>query len=347
MRRPRLPAWAITFSSGMPGSSLLCSITALATLPSGRSEALCMARSVRLNCSSSQNTTTVAPSTSPRQPQPSQPATSAAAASVQPTTGFRAASCGTILSMQTWVINLDRAPERWARISARLQALGLPFTRLAAVDARAFTPAQAAALDVAAYRRRHGKEPVPGELGCYLSHVEAMRRFLDSGEAMALVLEDDVQPLGSLPAVLEGLAAHADRWDMVKLSAVHSGTPVPVLDLAPGHQLAVMLSRCTGSSAYALNRRAAEAYLKGLLPMSLPYDHVFDQGWRFGLKVRLVTPTPCHHDDQVATTIAAPAGSRKFHWTRRLPTYAWRLGNESRRVAYGLTQWAAETLGRR
>ena len=26
---------------------------------------------------------------------------------------------------------------------------------------------------------------------------------------------------------------------------------------------------------------------------SLPYDHVFDQGWRFGLKFRLVTPTPC------------------------------------------------------
>lgn len=244
------------------------------------------------------------------------------------------------------MINLDRAPDRWARISARLQDLGLPFTRLAAVDARAFTPAQAAALDVAAYRRKHGKEPVPGELGCYLSHVEAMRRFLASDAAMAVVLEDDVQPLDSLPAVLRGLAAHPGRWDMVKLSAVHSGTPMPVLELAPGHHLAVMLSRCTGSSAYALNRRAAQAYLEGLLPMTLPYDHVFDQGWRFGLKVRLVTPVPCHHDDQVATTIVAPSGSRKFHWTRRLPTYAYRLRNESRRLAYGLTQWAAERLGR-
>jgi hypothetical protein len=42
---------------------------------------------------------------------------------------------------------------------------------------------------------------------------------------------------------------------------------------------------------------------RGLLPMSLPYDHVFDQGWRFGLKVRLVTPTPCGHDEEIATTI--------------------------------------------
>ncbi|MBL8307069.1 MAG: hypothetical protein JNM33_10260, partial [Rubrivivax sp.] len=55
--------------------------------------------------------------------------------------------------LQTWVINLDRAPERLGRISAQLQGLQLPFTRLAAVDAKAFTPAQAALLDEAAYRR--------------------------------------------------------------------------------------------------------------------------------------------------------------------------------------------------
>lgn len=250
--------------------------------------------------------------------------------------------------MQTWVINLDRAPERWARISARLQALGLPYTRLAAVDARAFTPEQAAQLDVAAYRRRHGKEPVPGELGCYLSHVEAMRRLLASDAPMALILEDDVLPHDSLPAVLRGLAAQAARWDVVKLSGVHSGTPLPLAEVSPGHRLAVMLTQCTGSSAYVLNRRAAERYLdpaRGLLPMQLPYDHVFDQGWRFGLKVRLVTPTPCTHDDQTATTIVAPAGSRKFPWHRRLPTYGYRLRKEARRVAYGLGQWAGERLG--
>jgi glycosyl transferase family 25 len=35
---------------------------------------------------------------------------------------------------------------------------------------------------------------------------------------------------------------------MVKLSAGASGTPQPYLEVAPGHRLAVMLSRCTGSS---------------------------------------------------------------------------------------------------
>jgi glycosyl transferase, family 25 len=246
-------------------------------------------------------------------------------------------------SLRTWVINLDRAPERRQRIAAQLQRLELPWTRLPAVDARALTPAQRAALDESAYRRLHGMTPGLGELGCYLSHVAVMREFLATGAAFALVLEDDVLLHDSLPAVLRGLLAHPDRWDTVKLSAVHSGTPVPLLEVAPGHWLAVMLSRCTGASAYLVNRRAGRAYADGLLPMQLPYDHVFDQGWRFGLKVRLVTPTPCDHDDRIESTIALPPGpTRKFHWTRRLSAHAWRLRLEVRRLSYGISQWLRE-----
>jgi len=248
--------------------------------------------------------------------------------------------------LQTWVINLDRAPARLQRISGQLQRLGLPFARLSAVDARALTPAQRAALDEPAYRRKHGMTPVLGELGCYLSHVEAMRLFLASGAEFALILEDDVLLHDSLPKVLQGLMANAGRWDVAKLSAVHSGTPVPYLEVASGHRLAVMLTRCTGASAYVVNRHAAEAYLNDphpLLPMSLPYDHVFDQGWRFGIKFRLVTPTPCDHDDQIATTIGATTSpNRKFHWTKRLPAFAYRLGNEWRRLMYGLAAVARE-----
>lgn len=251
--------------------------------------------------------------------------------------------------LKTWVINLDRAPERLARIRGQLERLGLPFTRLSAVDARQMTPAQKALLDEAAYRRKHGMAPVWGELGCYLSHVAVMRAFLAGDAEFALVLEDDVLLHDSLPAVLQGLMAHPGRWDAVKLSAVHRGTPVKVLEVAPGHHLAVMLSRVTGSSAYLMNRKAAAAWVRepgGLLPMQLPYDHVFDQGWRFGMKFRLVTPTPCGHDDQIETTIVSPPGApRKFHWSKRFSTYTYRLGNELRRLGYGVTNALREKLG--
>ncbi len=245
--------------------------------------------------------------------------------------------------LQTWVINLDRAPERLARISQQLQQLGLHFERLPAVDARNMGAADEALLDRATFARWHGMTPLLGELGCYLSHVAVMRRLLASQATFALVLEDDVLLTERLPAALVGLIKHRDRWDMVKLSAVHSGTPLPVLEVAPGQHLSVMFSRCTGSSAYLINRQAAAAYIHGLLPMQLPYDHVFDQGWRFGLKVRLLSPTPCVHDEKTASTIGEPAEQpRKFRWYQRWPTYAYRLVNEWRRLTYGVTQWWAE-----
>ena len=256
--------------------------------------------------------------------------------------GGEAAATGT--GVRIWVINLDRAPERWARVCAQLDRLGLPYERLPAVDARQFTPQQRALLDEATYRRRHGMSPLGGELGCYLSHVQAMQCLLASDAAAALVLEDDVLLTERLPAALDGLMRHPHRWDMVKMSAVHSGTPQPVLEVAPGQHLSVMLSRCTGSSAYLMNRRAAQAYAAGLLPMTLPYDHVFDQGWTFGLKVRLLTPTPCVHDEETASTIGTPAGqpSRKFPWWKRGSTYAYRLRNEFARLRYGLTETGRE-----
>ena len=249
--------------------------------------------------------------------------------------------------LMTWVINLDRAPDRLARIAMQLQGQQLPFTRLSAVDARALSTAQLAAFDEAGFRRKHGMLPALGELGCYLSHVAVMQQFLASEAEFALVLEDDVLLHDSLPAVLKGLMAQPSRWDVAKLSAVHSGTPVPYLAVAPGHQLAVMLSRCTGSSAYLVNRHAAQAYVDGLLPMSLPYDHVFDQGWRLGIRFRLVTPTPCGHDEAIASTIVAPAGvRRKFHWAQRLPAFAYRLGNEWRRLTHGLREvWRERRAG--
>ncbi len=125
--------------------------------------------------------------------------------------------------LRTWVINLDRAPERLARVRAQLQQLQLPFTRLAAVDARALTPEQRAALDEPAYRRKHGMSPVPGELGCYLSHVAVMRAFLASDATFALVLEDDVLLKPSLPAVLQGLMRHAARFPDSQQILKHAG----------------------------------------------------------------------------------------------------------------------------
>ncbi len=245
-----------------------------------------------------------------------------------------------VKTLHTWVINLDRAPQRLARIAPRLDELGVAWTRFPAVEGKLLPEQeQARLMDPAGFGRLHGMTPTLGELGCYLSHVRVMEAFLASPHEFALILEDDVKPTAALPEVLDRLIAARDRWDMVKLSAIHRGSPVGVLDVGQGHQLGVMFSRCTGSSAYVVNRMAAQRYVQMLLPMQLPYDHAYDRGWVYGLKVRRVFPEVCVHDDLVESTISTPGPSRKFHWSRRWSTYWHRLRTELRRFGYGVGSW--------
>jgi len=239
----------------------------------------------------------------------------------------------------TLVINLDRSPQRLLAISKQLAGLNMPWERLPAAEGKLYSLEDAELVDLPEFGRRHGKTPLHGELGCYLSHVWAMRRFLETDSPYALILEDDVHIAAHLPQVLDVLAACSADWDMVKLSGVHSGTPLKIKSLGNVGSLVVTLTPYTGSSAYVINRQAAQRYASDLLPMRVPYDHEFDRGWHWGLKVRAVMPPACGHDQSGESMINTTAVNRKFHWTRRLPAMGWRLQNQWRRLIYGWRVW--------
>ena len=153
-------------------------------------------------------------------------------------------------------------------------------------------------------------------------------------------MEDDAILEDGFSQVVQYLSHHPKPWDMVKLSGVHSGTPCAVSTINDQYRLSVMFSKCTCSSAYMLNRKAAEAYNQGLLPMSLPYDHEFDKGWTYGIKVRAVTPFVVIHNEQAPTTIiTTPTISRKLAGLHRLPAYGYRLKTELCRLGYAISQY--------
>lgn len=247
-----------------------------------------------------------------------------------------------ISDVRIYVVNLDRSPQRLEEITKQLSKFGLSFQRIAATDGKLATPAQKALLDEKNYQRKHGKTSLPGELGCYLSHVDAIREFLKSDDLFAVILEDDAMIENGFVHVLQHLAQHSGQWDMVKLSGVHSGTPVTVQRINDDHRLSVMFSKCTCSSAYMINRHAAQAYSEKLLPMTLPYDHEFDKGWAYNIKVRAVTPFVVTHNLQAPTTIGIPlVHSRKLSWRQRWSTHLYRIQTELHRLSYAVRQYFA------
>lgn len=207
----------------------------------------------------------------------------------------------------------------------------IPFERFKAVEGRAIDPDNTPFFSRRDYERRHGKRPTPCEIGCYLSHMGAMRRFLASDAEFALILEDDAVLSDALPGVLKGLERLAGEWDIALLYGNYSGLPQAVERVDRARELVGFLARETGAVAYAVDRKAAASYLKLLLPMSLPFDVDFDRAWDLGIKFRGVYPFP-------VTTGAFPSDigqiGRKFPWYRRIPTYAARGLNELKRYKH-------------
>ncbi|HET9069253.1 MAG TPA: glycosyltransferase family 25 protein [Amaricoccus sp.] len=153
------------------------------------------------------------------------------------------------------VINLARAPERWASMARIAAERGLALERIEAVDGRdpAALAANAAAPDCGL---------APAEIGCFESHRAAWARIATGGAPFGLVLEDDVF-LGDV-GLLDALAEGAEWLDLLKLNAHPRGMLVHAAPLAlvGGRALLRPAQRTSDASAYLISRAFAARALE-------------------------------------------------------------------------------------
>ncbi|MCX8281367.1 glycosyltransferase family 25 protein [Phyllobacterium sp. 0TCS1.6C] len=240
------------------------------------------------------------------------------------------------MSVPVYVINLERSHKRWETIRGSAEKFDIDIRRIEAVDGGAYVPG-VAELDERAFFRQHGRSVLPGEIGCYLSHVAALNAIAAGEEPHAVIVEDDVEfKPGFLPFV-ERLS-RLGGWDAVKL-VNHRTAAFRTFATIDGVHVGRCLHGPLGSAAaYMVTREGAARLARALLPMSLPYDVALERGWagRFSLfatRERVVGLSP-----EAPTTI----GSRKRYsstkpaaW-KRSGALLFRTGDYIRRVLYGL-----------
>jgi len=99
------------------------------------------------------------------------------------------------MPMSAWpifLLSLDDAAARRARLVGQLEALGLGFEIVSAIDGRTgLSERHEAMIDRAAARANLGRDMADTEYACALSHHLLYRRVRDEGLAGAVVLEDD------------------------------------------------------------------------------------------------------------------------------------------------------------
>ena len=234
--------------------------------------------------------------------------------------------------MRAFILNLEAAADRWSAVTDRFARTKIEPVRVPAIQG-ANLSLPIPEFDGRRFHRLHGRATNLREIGCYLSHVAAMRAFLETDDAHGLICEDDIVPRANLEAVLASATGHARHWNVLRVTGLGDGVPVRVRALCGDAHLCISLGRVKGAGAYVVDRTAARAFVDRLLPMWLPFDHAVDREWWFGLRAAYVLPYPCSQTEAgFRSSIQTGKTGRTKSRRRWLTTYPYQAANE-------ITRW--------
>lgn len=237
-------------------------------------------------------------------------------------------------TIPVFVINLDRSPDRYARVAESAERQRIHIERVPGVDGAALDLATLAGVDAQGFSRVNGRPMMPGEAGCYLSHIKAIRAFLDSGSDLALICEDDVDFTSDTMPFMRDLAT-LDGWDVVKLFSFRVHGFRNHERTAHGFAIGRCVAGPVGSSAaYAVSREGAARLLKSLEPMIVPYDVALERGWHGGVRFFMTQQSAIALQPEQPSTIATIGYSGKYAFYRRFGTLVFRASEYIRRMRF-------------
>ena len=206
-------------------------------------------------------------------------------------------------------------------MSALLSSLGLTAEFVTAVDGRALSAELSAAATTRPRREQvYGTDMTDAEIACYLSHCRVYERMLAEGVEVALILEDDIDAVADLAAVVRGLASQRDpQWSVVRLQGSKRSVAEPRGERAYGAPVARVAGRTLcrletnvlGGCAYLMRREAAEVMLDYGRRIFMPIDQALDRYWENGIVPFVVRPLPVWQHDGFGSAIG-PRGREVF-----------------------------------
>lgn len=209
------------------------------------------------------------------------------------------------------LINLEQAPERLRLQTRQLQALGVPFERIAAVEANSIPDDQ-----YRSWMYQWERPLAKNEIACLLSHQRAWREIVRRGESM-VVLEDDCVLSENLADFLGALEVPAEQplafnlessFDRKLISREYWGKQVA------NYALRRVIYDRGGSAAYILNPAAAELAIHrsevSVAPADALLNHL-DRVRRYQVEPTLAMQLHCF--STLGATVEARAAARSFN----------------------------------
>lgn len=240
------------------------------------------------------------------------------------------------MGVRIYAINLDRSVDRWDTLSRRAEILALPLIRVPGIDG-AKTPSLAwIDCDKDAFGRNNGRTILPGEYGCYRSHLKALSIFLGTGDPAGVIVEDDIELSADLIDRASAAVEALPGADVIKLFNHRIVGFRRVVISRAGDEIGRAAHGPQGSAAcYIVTRKGAQRLLTGLKIMDYPWDIALERGWASGTRI-YTTRQPVAAPTRDSTTIATRSvyQASKFPWWKRLRTYGVRVVETAHRIVY-------------
>lgn len=195
-----------------------------------------------------------------------------------------------------YVINLDNKPLLLRKISERFQSAKLSFERIAAIWGMDLNREELTQKGLYAEIAQCPARLVPGELGCYLSHVKTLQKAYEDKAPYSIIMEEDAEFGPDLSQQVDELIEHAPPdWDMIYL---YCGAEWPAagnpchpsrLEKTPDNRFTKLNGECVaGGVGYLVANHTLKSLLTGILPARMPVDFFY----RERLKNKPDNPTP-------------------------------------------------------
>lgn len=240
-----------------------------------------------------------------------------------------------------FVINLPKDEQRREIMRARLEKTGAPFSFIEAVNGKVpgFDPGTL--YDGAKRRRYFGRDLMPGEIGCLLSHRKLFEKMVTEKIPYAIILEDDVIFEDDFLEAMKALPLSPVKWDVVRFlgsQKIYARGCRKIAPLIGQYWMARLPTSPGGAHGYMLTLHAAEVMLKHMQSSWVPIDTLQGRMWETGLETLVLHPAPLHIDLGVGSTI----GDERMDKTVRLQGLE-RIFFPLNRLAYKLS----DTFGKR
>ncbi|MER9354364.1 glycosyltransferase family 25 protein [Mesorhizobium sp. M0514] len=160
------------------------------------------------------------------------------------------------------MINLDRSADRLATMAAEFAGIGVPFERIAAVDARN----DPLSFPVSSRLTRP-------EIACFLSHRKCWQIIADGADQYGAVFEDDAAFKSDAGSILSN-----DGWvprdaDIVKLETMFGQVRLGRIgSIGNGYAVGRLVGEHLGTAGYVISKAAAQKLLGRIRHLKEPID---------------------------------------------------------------------------